>query len=88
MKISTSIRQKRLSLGFTQGRLADIIGKDRTTVAKYELGHIMPPADVYQRILALQRSEPDAAATDQAEPLQKDSHDPGLPKGFYASRHP
>ena len=50
MGIGERIKQKRLSKGFTQQKLADELGKSLSTIKKYESGMALPPIDVLTKI--------------------------------------
>ena len=58
MKLNEFIKQLRKQLGLTQTGLGALIGKDRSTVAKYELGLTVPPGNV---LLELQALDPNRA---------------------------
>jgi DNA-binding transcriptional regulator YiaG len=49
-KISIYIKELRERLGLKQGPFGELIGKDRTTVNKYESGRVIPPGDVLLRM--------------------------------------
>ena len=47
------IKNLRKKLNLTQEGFAELIGKDRTTVARYESGDVIPPGNVLLEIQAL-----------------------------------
>jgi len=52
------VRQARGILNLTQEKFARKIGKDRTTVTRYESGKITPPGDIIMKIQSiLERNE-------------------------------
>ena len=53
MEISNIIRETRCVLGLTQKQLAERIGSNRSAIANYETGRIMPKADVFLKIQSL-----------------------------------
>lgn len=50
MEIWENIKRIRKEKGITQQNLADLIGKGKSTVQKYELGITCPPLDVIRKI--------------------------------------
>lgn len=50
MSVAANIRKHRQRRGFTQERLAALVGKNRVTITKYELGQIDIPLSVLQQI--------------------------------------
>lgn len=55
-KISDTFRRVRKALGITQETFAKMLGRSRVSISTYETGTVVPPADVYEKVLRLQDS--------------------------------
>ena len=53
MKINEFVKKVRKKLGLTQTEFGQLVGKNRSTIAKYELGLAIPPGDVLLNIQGL-----------------------------------
>ncbi|MCQ2479619.1 MAG: helix-turn-helix domain-containing protein [Clostridia bacterium] len=51
--LSNNIKNLRKKHNLTQSQLAELIGKDRSLIAKYEKGIAIPPLDTLQQIAKL-----------------------------------
>lgn len=56
MNIGTYIKEIRNRLGLTQKQLAKKLGKERCTIANYEVGRAIPPGDILLKIQELEAS--------------------------------
>jgi transcriptional regulator with XRE-family HTH domain len=53
MNIAKEIRRIRKELKLSQGALAKIIRRDRSTITHYERGDAVPPGDILIKILEM-----------------------------------
>lgn len=56
--VAGNLRAARRAGGLTQAALADRVGIDRVSVARYETGAVMPAADIYLALLTACHSAP------------------------------
>lgn len=54
-KLKINLKRLRNDYGLTQDEVADIISKDRSSVAKYESGKALPPIDILKQLAKLYR---------------------------------
>ena len=52
-RIGENMRKRRMELGLTQARMAQLLIIHRTTYTKYELGYVEPPLDTLCHIADL-----------------------------------
>ena len=64
MKLNEFIKQLRKQLGLTQTGFGVLIGKDRSTVAKYELGIVIPPGNILVKIQEIETNSQSQSQTD------------------------
>jgi len=64
MKLNEFIKQLRKQLGLTQTGFGVLIGKDRSTVAKYELGIVIPPGNILVKIQEIEINSQSQSQTD------------------------
>jgi len=55
METADMVKKKRKVLNLTQKEMGKILGKDRSTVAKYETGKIDPPGSILVKITGLKK---------------------------------
>ena len=53
METSTLVKEKRKALGLTQQQLADILGKERSSISRYETGDADPPGSVILKLQSM-----------------------------------
>ena len=54
-KLTDNLKRLRKDYSLTQDEVADIISKDRSSVAKYESGKALPPIDILKQLAKLYR---------------------------------
>lgn len=62
--LSSNMKTLRKKHSLTQSQLAELIGKDRSLVAKYEKGKAVPPIDILQQLAKLYNITVDTLCSD------------------------